>query len=297
MTKKQFLSTLKNKLHILNDKEIEDILKEYEDHIDLKVKDGLTEEEAIQDFGDIDQLAKEILSAYKISDRYTSETSKIEYYINLIVDKIISFFHDFSKLLATQKGENIIRIVFKVLLILIFIWLLKLPFLLIEGIGRVVLQTLPFYNPFVKVWELLIDFAYVVVSVILLYLLIKRVIQEEQVKSNSVQDSIKKEKIEGKTKAKSSKKSTQEKNDEKLNYAAMMFQPFLFLVKILVVLVTLPLWGFVIALAVLLGIMISLLFQGIYLFSAFLIVIGLLTIGCSLLGFIYHVTFKKGGIK
>ena len=297
MTKKQFLSTLKNKLHILNDKEIEAILKEYEDHIDLKVKDGLTEEEAIQDFGDIDQLAKEILSAYKISDRYTSETSKIEYYINLIVDKIISFFHDFSKLLATQKGENIIRIVFKVLLILIFIWLLKLPFLLIEGIGRVVLQTLPFYNPFVKVWELLIDFAYVVVSVILLYLLIKRVIQEEQVKSNSVQDSIKKEKIEGKTKAKSSKKSTQEKNDEKLNYAAMMFQPFLFLVKILVVLVTLPLWGFVIALAVLLGIMISLLFQGIYLFSAFLIVIGLLTIGCSLLGFIYHVTFKKGGIK
>lgn len=297
MTKKQFLSTLKNKLHILNDKEIEDILKEYEDHIDLKVKDGLTEEEAIQDFGDIDQLAKEILSAYKISDRYTSETSKIEYYINLIVDKIISFFHDFSKLLATQKGENIIRIVFKVLLILIFIWLLKLPFLLIEGIGRVVLQTLPFYNPFVKVWELLIDFAYVVVSVILLYLLIKRVIQEEQVESNSVQDSIKKEKIEGKTRAKSSKKSKQEKNDEKLNYAAMMFQPFLFLVKILVVLVTLPLWGFVIALAVLLGIMISLLFQGIYLFSAFLIVIGLLTIGCSLLGFIYHVTFKKGGIK
>lgn len=297
MTKRQFLSTLKNKLHILNDKEIEDILKEYEDHIDLKVKDGLTEEEAILDFGDIDQLAKEILSAYKISDRYTGETSKIEYYINLIVDKIISFFHDFSKLLATQKGENIIRIVFKVLLILIFIWLLKLPFLLIEGIGRVILQTLPFYNPFVKVWELLIDFAYVVVSVILLYLLIKRVIQEEQVKSNSVQDSIKKEKIEGKTKAKSSKKSTQEKNDEKLNYAAMMFQPFLFLVKILVVLVTLPLWGFVIALAVLLGIMISLLFQGIYLFSAFLIVIGLLTIGCSLLGFIYHVTFKKGGIK
>ena len=65
MTKKQFLSTLKNKLHILNDKEIEDILKEYEDHIDLKVKDGLTEEEAIQDFGDIDQLAKEILSAYQ----------------------------------------------------------------------------------------------------------------------------------------------------------------------------------------------------------------------------------------
>lgn len=289
MTKKQFLSTLRNKLQILNDQEIEDIIEEYENHINCKMKDGKTEKEAIKDFGNIDELVKEILSAYKISDHYSTTQSKFDYYINFIVDKMVYFFKDLGHLLSTQKGENIIRIVFKVLLMLLFIWLLKLPFYLIEGFGRMILKVLPFhfYRVFGNVWQVLVWFAYLVVALITLYSFLKRLLEEDK---NEQQ-----EKVSIKKNIDEKKKTEQvKKNREKPNYAKMMFQPFLVVIKVLVILVTLPGWIFIIGLATTLGILISLLFQGIYLISAFFIVIGLLLVASSLLGIIYYFTFRKG---
>ncbi|MBS7021215.1 MAG: DUF1700 domain-containing protein, partial [Firmicutes bacterium] len=77
MTKKKFLSELEKKLNVLNESEIKDIINEYSDIIDEKVKHGKTEKEAIEDFGKIEDLAKEILSAYKINPDY-KETRKDE---------------------------------------------------------------------------------------------------------------------------------------------------------------------------------------------------------------------------
>ena len=70
MTKKKFLNELEKKLSVLDDSEIQDIMNEYSDIIDEKLKHGKTEKEAIEDFGSLDDLAKEILSAYKINPNY-----------------------------------------------------------------------------------------------------------------------------------------------------------------------------------------------------------------------------------
>lgn len=298
MTKKQFLKTLRTKLQILNEQEINDIIEEYENHIDFKMKDGKSEKEAIEDFGDMDDLVKEILSAYKISDRYTKEQSKMDYYINLVVDKMIAFFKDLAHVLSTQKGENIIRIVFKCFIALLFIWLLKLPFYLIEGFGKMILYVLP--NPFfeflVVLWKALVWFSYLVVAVVLLYSFMRRLIDGERDYSLEEQDEKPKK---GQKTVVAKKDTTKEETKviDKPNYAKMMFQPFLILIRVFVIIVTLPLWVFIIGLAVLLGVMVSLLFQGIYLISAFFIVIGLLLIGSSLLGLIYYLAFRKEGDK
>ena len=50
MDKVTFLEELRKYLHVLQDEEIQDIIGEYEQHIDLKVKNGQTEEQAIVDF-------------------------------------------------------------------------------------------------------------------------------------------------------------------------------------------------------------------------------------------------------
>lgn len=297
MNKKQFLATLKSRLQILDEKEVEDILREYEDHIDQKIKNGQTEEEAIISFGSIDELVKKILSAYKISDQY-QKPSKVEEWINFIVDKIVAFFHDFSELLSTQKGEDIIRIVFKVLIILLFIWLLKLPFYLIEGIGRMILRIFPytFYHAFGNLFGIFVRFSYLVVAILLLYFLVKRLVEEERPKEISKgKEKVSKKKSREEKKVESKKLQVEESKDKKENYAAMMFQPFFVLIKILVVIITLPIWACVIGLAVLLGLMICFLFQGVYMISFICIVLGLLLMGCALLGFIYHLAFRKGG--
>lgn len=70
MDKTGFLKELKRYLIVLNEGEQKDILDEYSQHIDMKMERGMSESEAIKDFGDIEELASEILEAYHVNPQY-----------------------------------------------------------------------------------------------------------------------------------------------------------------------------------------------------------------------------------
>lgn len=70
MDKTGFLKELKRYLAILNEEEQKDILDEYSQHIDMKMERGMSESEAIKEFGDIEELASEILEAYHVNPQY-----------------------------------------------------------------------------------------------------------------------------------------------------------------------------------------------------------------------------------
>lgn len=68
MNRQEFIDQLREYLKVLQDEEQEDILAEYSQHIEMKMKNGLSEEEAIRDFGQVKELAAEILEAYHVSE-------------------------------------------------------------------------------------------------------------------------------------------------------------------------------------------------------------------------------------
>lgn len=70
MNKEKFLMDLREYLSILENQEQEDILAEYAQHIDMKMRKGLSEEEAIRDFGPMQDLAAEILEAYHVKPEF-----------------------------------------------------------------------------------------------------------------------------------------------------------------------------------------------------------------------------------
>lgn len=70
MDKTGFLKELKRYLVVLNEGEQKDILDEYSQHIDMKMERGMSESEAIRDFGNIEELASEILEAYHVNPQY-----------------------------------------------------------------------------------------------------------------------------------------------------------------------------------------------------------------------------------
>lgn len=76
MKKQEFLDELKRYLKVLQDEEQEDIIDEYSQHIEMKMANGLSEEEAIKDFGSIHALAGEILEAYHVKPEYEQENQK-----------------------------------------------------------------------------------------------------------------------------------------------------------------------------------------------------------------------------
>ena len=72
MNKEEFLRVLEQKLSVLNDRERLDVLEEYSQHIDMKIESGQTEEEAVRDFGDPEELVADLLDAYHINSGRTS---------------------------------------------------------------------------------------------------------------------------------------------------------------------------------------------------------------------------------
>lgn len=80
MDKREFLKELGKYLEILEEQEQQDILNEYSQHIEMKMKKGMSEEEAIEDFGDLEVLAAEILSAYhiKLQEKAVGEHNSVQ---------------------------------------------------------------------------------------------------------------------------------------------------------------------------------------------------------------------------
>ena len=98
MTKEEFINKLKDKLSILNEDEVEDIINEYSEHIDEKIKSGVSEKEATNEFGDIDELVSGILDAYKINKNYNKGQSNL---IDDIVDTTKDVFNKTIKIFSS----------------------------------------------------------------------------------------------------------------------------------------------------------------------------------------------------
>ena len=70
MTKREFLKELEDRLQMLDEKERKDMIEEYSQHISMCMKSGMKEEEAIEDFGDMDYFIVYILDAYQKKKEY-----------------------------------------------------------------------------------------------------------------------------------------------------------------------------------------------------------------------------------
>ena len=78
MSKEAFLTELAGHLKVLEEREQQDILDEYAQHIDMKIQNGMSEEEAIRDFGPVKELAAEILEAYHVNPEYGDSSRRVK---------------------------------------------------------------------------------------------------------------------------------------------------------------------------------------------------------------------------
>ncbi|MBE5957335.1 MAG: DUF1700 domain-containing protein [Lachnospiraceae bacterium] len=74
MKKDEFKKIIEKNLSVLDDKEIKDIVSEYEQHINMKMEKGMSEEAAIEDFGDLTELTSGILEAYHLKGNLAEDT-------------------------------------------------------------------------------------------------------------------------------------------------------------------------------------------------------------------------------
>lgn len=289
MTKKTFIKKLKEKLSILDSEEVKDIIEEYEATIDEKIKNGETEKSAIDDFGDIDELAKEILKAYKINPKYMEEEMDediniregFEGAIKKGASKLTEFTKNVVDDIKSQDGEftieTIFEIVLKVIALLLILAVLRLPFWVLTELGSSLLDVFffPLDKVLVVIWHILMWIVYFAACILIAIAIFKN-----NLKSNHTNKMVapktekKKEPIE---KAEPKQESIPEVQPQPVKQSSGVSNVFITIAKVFITLIiTIPLIFISIGLSIAIAVMIYFCFVGINLVGPICILIAIL---------------------
>lgn len=169
MTKDEFLRLLDRELDVINERERRDIIDEYRTHIEMKMKEGKTEEEAIEDFGNIDELVDDILDAYKINTDRVNRSFDTK--LNRFMDDLFNGFQRFLGSFTSLQMDDVVRLVFEILVILILLAVLHIPFRMISSLGSSLLHSVAGFgigSLLAAIWKFIIGVAYVAIFVVVL---------------------------------------------------------------------------------------------------------------------------------
>jgi Protein of unknown function (DUF1700) len=97
MTRELYINELKKRLSLLDEAEVNKIIHETDSHIDEQIQAGKDEAAVFEQLGDVNELAKTILKAYKLSDRY------IKLFIGK--EKVVDEINDFASKVAESSIE------------------------------------------------------------------------------------------------------------------------------------------------------------------------------------------------
>jgi len=183
VTKQEFLSRLSKMLEVLNKQERDDILAEYSQHIDMKVQEGMSEEDAINDFGDIESLAKEILEAYNLDTNFVNNntnTKKKKKDAEKALSERISGFADrvadIADAISKKSSKELLSLLLKFIIMLVVLCLLRIPVKLLIGLGFSMFAYLPGYasSAISGVIAVLVNLVYIAVFFYSIYYFFKR---------------------------------------------------------------------------------------------------------------------------
>lgn len=292
MNKKEFLETLRKKLSILDENEVNDIILEYSNHIDQKIKDGKKEKEAVAAFGDIDDLSKEILKGYKIADDYSS---------NDLLNNLAKFFKDlvnsaerqFSSF-AKNNNLDITNTLVSILVALAMLFAVNIFITVLDHLGRTALGgefLWGAHNPISVIWIIIINIVRVLVILAIIFSTYNSVVNhDKKIKKNTYK---KEENSETKTKTNKVNDDIKEpfvyeKTESKDTMGAVRI-----VLSVFAALFSIPFIFTIIGLSIAISIFIGLMFKGVVFIGIPLILLGLCFILSSIVGFLFDLIGGK----
>ena len=272
MRKKEFLKILSDNLQNIDAEDREDILKEYNDYIEDKIKKGLTEEEAVNVFGSPKELAEELYKTYKPKDDI--ENNSLDEFVNhlvLSIDKMANY-------LGQKSLKELIQFILEVLLILFLLFLCHIPFSLLIGLGKDIFYILssPLNRLFYYLWKFVLEIAYLLGS----FYIFKNVLQERYFNDKS-------------------SSFTNSKNVTLISHTGeVVIKVFGYFLKFMAVFLLFVLSTFLIVMTFVLSLCVYLLIKKVYYFGLYLVLFSLFLFGLIFFMVLYHfITNKKGKSK
>lgn len=191
--------------------------------------------------------------------------------IDDITNYIISILKKFKEFITNKKASGILKLTIKLLVLFIIIWLLNIPFYLINKLGIVIIDSFSStFNEIIgRFWTILVSYTYIITSILIIYDTFISILKDEE--------------IEIILNDKKKNKKTKDK----------LFLPIIKGIKIIVLIFLVPLVLMLIILFMSLGALIGLTIQGISIYSLYLILIGLIIITISITSLLFNWMFIK----
>lgn len=327
MTKTKFLKELEKSLYVLAEVERKDIIDEYRDIIEEKVKHGKTEKEAVEEFGSIEELSREILSAYKVNPDYGKKDDDLSESAKKLGNDFDSFVKkgakkatEFSKELVEEIKENndeitiefVFELLFKGIATLIIMFIASLPFMLVRQIGANILDIMiyPLNHILVFVWSLFIAVLFIGCCFLIFIAMFKQYFNKGKKKERTVEkiDADNKEAVKEKQVDKKETVATSDSKQEKVNaskrepvkavkpkrekHGTPLLDIFLAIAKALMVVMLIPLIMFNVGIFVSVIIIIYLMIKGLMIPGALIGGVGLLLFFGYLQTMLFNVIFR-----
>ena len=160
--KEEFVRKIKEDLVIFEDDVLASEIKIYTDIIDRKIAEGNKEEDVIKALGNPQEIKKKILKKHGINpDKVLVKKSFVAQKFEELFDAI----HHVVEVMSKNTFKENIKIILDLLVLLIFIGLLKAPFILVRNLGDSLLSyiDIPLLT---DIWGVIVDIIYIIVALI-----------------------------------------------------------------------------------------------------------------------------------
>ncbi len=163
MNQEEFIKKLKDKLEILTPEALEEEIKIYELEIERQKEQNIKEEDIIKSFGTIENIVKKILKKHGINPEKVMKKESLLY---KKFEELFEVIHRVVDVMSKNDFKENVKIFFDLLILIIFISLIKIPFILIQNLGDSLLSYIDIpYS--MDIWGLIVDLIYIVISVII----------------------------------------------------------------------------------------------------------------------------------
>lgn len=271
---------------------------------------GLSEEEATLDFGDVDELIKEILDAYHLNTEYRNKRLNLGYYIQSAADFLTQVVTTVLEMNRRQLGQ----LFMKALGVALFLVAFRLLLELCDGVVYPLVGIFPSFiaRPLKMLWAFVVNLFFAIVCVYLAIFFLRKYVLVDYIppepsengptaasgdafNGTELFNTVKQKTTE--LTAEIKERHQREARPERVHHdygaalGAFCLSLMSFLIKFIAVLILIPGAITVLALALSCGALIVFIFQGFSLFGLTIAVIGMLLTAIACFVIIYHFVF------
>lgn len=170
MNRNHYLQEFKNGLSIFEESYQQEKVLELEEKISKLVEQGKSEEEALEELGDVTACIESILHENHVNLKNSNQKNNFfAQKAETVFDVINHVIDVMSKNSAKANG----KILFDIFILIVLVCIIKIPFILLRDLGESLLAFLAI--PFiVNVWHLIVEIVYIVIAVFVFLNIFKR---------------------------------------------------------------------------------------------------------------------------